>query len=57
MVSHKNCNLNADEGFVIFLTPNFIKCLTDANPKQFKSGGFKPQALALPLVPRDEARI
>jgi hypothetical protein len=57
MVSHKNCNLNADEGFVIFLTPNFIKCLTDANPKQFKSGGFKPQALALPLVPRDEARM
>ena len=41
MVSHKNYNLNANEGFVIFLTSKLITCFI---------GGFtlimKPQSIA-----------
>ena len=39
MVSHKNYNLNANEGFVMFLTSKLITCFIDSftlkrNPNQ-----------------------
>ena len=37
MVSHKNYNLGANEGFVIFLTFNLITCLIDGFPLKMNS--------------------
>ena len=37
MVSHKNYNLNANEGFVIFLTSKLIPCLSGSFTSKMKS--------------------
>ena len=37
MVSHKNYNLNANEGFVIFLTSKLITCFIDGFTLKMKS--------------------
>ena len=37
MISHKNYNLNANEGFVMFLTSRLITCFIDGFTSQMKS--------------------
>ena len=37
MVSHKNYNLNANEGFVMFLTSKLITCFIDGFTSKMKS--------------------
>ena len=37
MVSHKNYNLNANEGFVVFLNSKLITCFTDSFTLKRKS--------------------